>query len=305
MAEQLPVWNNPGIEPSTDLKVNGWQPGQKPSAQHFNWLFNRAYKCLEELQGDSSKITELEQTLTELEQTVTLNDEKFNEHLADTATGAHKAKNIAVEDPDGLFTASDVEDVLKELFTNADNAQKGIASVVGLPATSSDTLEQLITHIQNAKNTMATNLTAKGISASGAEALQALANKIANVNTGKKWASGTATVSSNTETVYYVSGSPAAKRTVTVPYSAIGFIPSTIIMRVKEPNIEYRTIYEANENDSLYPNACKDSTYNNGQLTASTFNIKADVAPLYVNENGFKLPTNAPGGLLVEWVAFE
>lgn len=85
MPEQLPVWNNPGIEPSTDLKVNGWQPGQKPSAQHFNWLFNRAYKCLEELQGDSSKITELEQTLTELEQTVTLNNEKFNEHLADIA----------------------------------------------------------------------------------------------------------------------------------------------------------------------------------------------------------------------------
>lgn len=86
MAEQLPVWNNPGIEPSTDLKVNGWQPGQKPSAQHFNWLFNRAYKCLEELQGDSAKITELEQTLTELEQTVTSNDTKVNEHLTETAS---------------------------------------------------------------------------------------------------------------------------------------------------------------------------------------------------------------------------
>lgn len=79
MAEQLPVWNNPGIEPSTDLKVNGWQPGQKPSAQHFNWLFNRAYKCLEDLQNnkaDKTAITNLSQTLSDLE-------ESFTSHLAD------------------------------------------------------------------------------------------------------------------------------------------------------------------------------------------------------------------------------
>jgi hypothetical protein len=41
------------------------------------------------------------------------------------------------------------------------------------------------------KRTIATNLTNKGTSANATESLQALANKIANVNTGKKWASGT------------------------------------------------------------------------------------------------------------------
>lgn len=52
MAEQqLPVWNNRGIEPPANLQQDGWQPGVKPPAQYFDWLFNRAYKCLEELQA--------------------------------------------------------------------------------------------------------------------------------------------------------------------------------------------------------------------------------------------------------------
>ncbi|MBD8026412.1 hypothetical protein H9636_07040 [Ureibacillus sp. Re31] len=48
--EQLPIWNAVGIEPPLDITTNGWQPGMKPSAQHMNWLFNRAYKALQELQ---------------------------------------------------------------------------------------------------------------------------------------------------------------------------------------------------------------------------------------------------------------
>ncbi|MFL0584729.1 hypothetical protein ACH0B6_19345 [Solibacillus silvestris] len=52
MAEQqLPVWNSEGIEPPVNLQIDGWQPGVKPPAQYFDWLFNRAYKCLEELQA--------------------------------------------------------------------------------------------------------------------------------------------------------------------------------------------------------------------------------------------------------------
>ncbi|RUL56452.1 hypothetical protein [Lysinibacillus antri] len=50
MPEQLPQWYAVGVEPPASLKNSGWQPGMKPSAQHMNWLFNRAYKVLEELQ---------------------------------------------------------------------------------------------------------------------------------------------------------------------------------------------------------------------------------------------------------------
>ncbi|WP_254866585.1 tail fiber protein [Geobacillus sp. LEMMY01] len=106
-------------------------------------------------------------------------------HSAENATGAHKAKNIAVEDVNNRFTATDVEGVLNELFTFANDGKTSIASVIGSPATSGDTFATLANHIQNAKNTMATNLTNKGTSANGTETLQSLANKIANVVTGK------------------------------------------------------------------------------------------------------------------------
>ena len=75
MAEQLPIWQDPGVEPPALLKTNGWQPGMKPSAQHMNWLFNRIYKCLEEIQAGGGT-EELEQELAELQLA-------FATHLAD------------------------------------------------------------------------------------------------------------------------------------------------------------------------------------------------------------------------------
>lgn len=130
-------------------------------------------------------------------------EQEFTNHISTTAISAHKAKNIEVVDADNLFTAIDVEGVLKELFTNADSAQKGIANVVGSPAIPSNTLSQLKTHIQNAKNKGATNLTAKGQSSVGTESLDALMSKIANVNTGKKFASGTLYSSTAKENFYF------------------------------------------------------------------------------------------------------
>lgn len=82
MAEQLPIWQDPGVEPPSLLKTNGWQPGMKPSAQHMNWLFNRIYKCLEEIQAGGGT-EELEQELADLQQTLTT-------HLADDASTTKK-----------------------------------------------------------------------------------------------------------------------------------------------------------------------------------------------------------------------
>lgn len=57
MAEQqLPVWNSKGVEPPVNLQRDGWQPGVKPPAQYFDWLFNRAYECLEELQAITKEL---------------------------------------------------------------------------------------------------------------------------------------------------------------------------------------------------------------------------------------------------------
>jgi hypothetical protein len=135
-----------------------------------------------------------------------------------------KASNVQVTPISGLV-GTDVQTVLQNLFQFANDGKTGVATVIGSPATIGDTFSQLVTHIQNAKNTMATNLSNKGVAASGTEALQALADKIANVNTGKKWAYGNETVVSTDSTgapyTYYINLD-----------GKIGFTPSIIFFRV-------------------------------------------------------------------------
>lgn len=55
--EKIPVrWDNTGAEPSEDLKTNGFQAGQKPPAQIFNFIQNNTSACLSELQTILSEI---------------------------------------------------------------------------------------------------------------------------------------------------------------------------------------------------------------------------------------------------------
>ena len=85
MAEQqLPVWNNEGVEPPANLQIDGWQPGVKPPAQYFDWLFNRAYKCLEELQAITEALETNKANGTDL---TTLNN-KVTQHLDEEAMEA-------------------------------------------------------------------------------------------------------------------------------------------------------------------------------------------------------------------------
>lgn len=44
-----PEWNEPGTEPTQQKKDNGWQPGERPPAGWFNWLFHRGYQSLLEI----------------------------------------------------------------------------------------------------------------------------------------------------------------------------------------------------------------------------------------------------------------
>jgi hypothetical protein len=50
-SEPLPEWNAPGVEPSEDLKTNGWQAAQRPPASYFNWIHFVTYWALKELQA--------------------------------------------------------------------------------------------------------------------------------------------------------------------------------------------------------------------------------------------------------------
>lgn len=70
-------------------------------------------------------------------------------------------------------------------FLSASNGKTDIVSVTGSPATSGDTFTQLKTHIQNAKNTGATNLVAKGVTdAVGTMSLATLFTKISEIPAG-------------------------------------------------------------------------------------------------------------------------
>lgn len=131
------------------------------------------------------------------------------------------ANNVKVSSISGL-AGTDVQSCLQNLFTFADNGKKNIATVIGSPLSTSDTFDSMKNKIQTMKNTFASNLTAKGQSSSGSDTLNNLINKIVNINTGKKWATGNINI--NAEYGY---------GTVTV--SNLSFKPSYIITYVNYP----------------------------------------------------------------------
>lgn len=51
--ERPPIWNEPGVEPPDSKKTDGWNAIEKPPADYFNWLFNRAYATILELQQNA------------------------------------------------------------------------------------------------------------------------------------------------------------------------------------------------------------------------------------------------------------
>ncbi|BDR75751.1 hypothetical protein [Clostridium tetani] len=89
------------------------------------------------------------------------------------------------------FRSQNVKAALEELFTFADNGKKNWVDVVGSPLLNTDSFSTLKSKTQNLKNTFASNLNNKKISASGTESLNNLVNKIKNIDTGLKMAKGT------------------------------------------------------------------------------------------------------------------
>ncbi|EPE61270.1 carbohydrate-binding CenC domain protein [Exiguobacterium sp. S17] len=117
----------------------------------------------------------------------------------------------------GLNTTNktNLVNAVNELFTFANDGKTKWSSVIGSPLLSSDTFTQMQSKTQTIKNTLATNLTAKGQSSVGTETLTALADKVANVETGKKFATGTVTATSNG----------------TITLSGLAFSPTIVMVR--------------------------------------------------------------------------
>ncbi|UZP04242.1 tail fiber protein [Clostridium botulinum] len=94
-----------------------------------------------------------------------------------------------------------------EAFTSASNGKNYIAPKVG-NVTGNNTFTEIGDRIQTDKNTAASNLNSKGISASGNEALASLAGKIASINVENMMVSGTV------DEIWY--GSPVS---ITLPFT--------------------------------------------------------------------------------------
>lgn len=73
-------------------------------------------------------------------------------HKAAAAVQAHLAKNIAIEDTEGLFTATHVEGALGELFTSVSNGKDAVAAAItdkGVPTSGSDSFSQMADNIDS------------------------------------------------------------------------------------------------------------------------------------------------------------
>ncbi len=58
--EKLPKWDAAGTEPPEDKKVTGWQPGDHPPADYFNWLQHQTYLVTKELQERAAERADLD-----------------------------------------------------------------------------------------------------------------------------------------------------------------------------------------------------------------------------------------------------
>lgn len=154
---QYQAWFN-SITDGTEQEIADWQ--QQRYDDFMIW-----FQSIQDiLEGDvaanlASRISSLENDL--------------GTHLAESATQAHLAKNIGLEDTGGNFVATEVEGAMSELFTNVSSGK----DLVGGAITDVDDSVVIPTD----------------------PTFSDLANAIGQISTGKKWASGS--VISNSWTV--------------------------------------------------------------------------------------------------------
>ena len=71
---RFPEWENKGVEPSAELKQNGWQGGYKPAAPTFNWFWALTMDGMNEVQKN---LTDISGNMDLLENKLTNNLERM------------------------------------------------------------------------------------------------------------------------------------------------------------------------------------------------------------------------------------
>lgn len=175
------------------------------------------------------------------------------------------ADKVILSNPN--LKSTNVNDGLTELFQYADNGKKNWVDVIGSPLSKEDSFSTLKSKTQTLKNTMASNLNSKKVSASGTENLNSLINKIKNINVGKKFATGTrtSTMSPNLGTI-----------------SDLEFRPSTVIW--------YGTLYESSRVYMNYMSVLIDGyiSFNAAESDDWTTHIDKETV-IRTSSNGFSI----------------
>ena len=259
----------------------------------------------------ASRLTTVEVDVSEIEQDVSNIDTRLTQHLAQNASttqSGHVQLNNTVTSTSTIqaATANAVKtayDRAEAAFSQANDIKTKWASVVGSPLVSSDTQAQLQTKTQTIKDTLASNLSAKGQTASGTETLTSLVNKVANVNTGRKYANGTATTGTPTLQFQFLE-STNLKYLDHITVSGLTFRPSKVTL-VKYENNANVYITEYIRSLGSLSEVASTSFYNGLETANDKVNrqYKANTSPAYVNATGFRLPVETVGTYY--WEAWE
>jgi len=115
--EKLPEWNQAGAEPPQQKKDTGWQIEERPPAGWFNWLFNRAYKCLDEIRTvlgghvDAASPHTGHETPTGAQAKVDTHENKAAPHTGHETPAGAQAKADAAESAANSYTDQEVGDL--------------------------------------------------------------------------------------------------------------------------------------------------------------------------------------------------
>lgn len=95
--EKLPDWHAEGVEPPESKRNTGWEPGERPPAEYWNWQMNRTYKVLQELQqkaAEKVEVQQAQQTANEAKDIADAVQSDLSAHASAT-TGVHGATSAA------------------------------------------------------------------------------------------------------------------------------------------------------------------------------------------------------------------
>lgn len=245
--------------------------------------------------------------------TITKAEVYINNHLSETYTD--NFNNITYNIDNSLYGVGVNNIKIKVTYTQGDEIYETVEKVltcfhnVSLPDSSSlkefvDVQEAITDTVEMLKNNLKSNLESKNVNVSNSDKLSDLINKIHDIPLGKKWASGTVSITSSTKTFNGTWGS--TDNTYYAEVKGFDFVPSSIIVYSENP--PHRLIYNKGETyNSKQIVTTNKISWNGG--TGHSFAYFA-TSPCVVENGHFILPVTAYGltpapPFTMSWVAYE